>query len=515
MVEQMLALLNINKSCGPDEIHPRMLIELADLISGPLALIMNKTLREKQIPNDWKKANVSPIFKKGARNRAENYRPISLTSIVCKLMESIIKEAVMSYVLSNKLLSPKQYGFISGRSTVTQLLRYLDKCVETMVKGGVTDTIYLDFAKAFDTVPHARLIGKLKAYGIDGAILAWIKAFLTGRTQVVKVNGEDSFPAPVISGIPQGSVLGPLLFVIYINDLPETLSSDVFLFADDTKIFREITSIQDSTSLQHDIDLLEQWTKKWLLDFNIKKCHVLTLGKLEHVKHTQRYCLSGNELEHVFEEKDLGVTFDNELKFEDHISAKVSKANAITGLIRRSFSFLDGHLFKRLYTTFVRPHLEYAQSVWAPHSQKQIDQLERVQMRATKMVDGMGSLDYQTRLEKLGLPTLLYRRNRGDMIEVYKHLNIYDPETIPDQHFKLQNRGSRAHDKKLVWKKPKDGTRGLQSNSFYFRTLQNWNDLPRSAAHAKTINEFKNELDDAWREKQFKFNHETTTQSGS
>ena len=242
---------------------------------------------------------------------------------------------------------------------------------------------------------------------------------------------------------------------------------------------------------------------------------MLTLGKLEHVKHTQRYCLSGKELEHVFEEKDLGVTFDTELKFDDHISAKVSKANAITGLIRRSFSFLDGHLFKRLYTTFVRRHLEYTQSVWAPHSQKQIDQLERVQMRATKMVDGMGSLDYQTRLEKLRLPTLLYRRNRGDMIEVYKHLKKYDPETIPQQRFKIQNRESRAHDKKLVWKKPKDGTRGLQSNSFYFRSLQNLNDLARSAAHAKTINEFKNELDDAWMEKPFKFNHEITTQSGS
>ena len=131
------------------------------------------------------------------------------------------------------------------------------------------------------------------------------------------------------------------------------------------------------------------------------------------------------------------------------------------------------------------------------------------------MVDGMGSLDYQTRLEKLGLPTLLYRRNRGDMIEVYKHLSIYDPETISDQHFKMQNRESRAHDKKLVWKKPKDGTRGLQSNSFYFRTLQNWNDLPRSVVHANTINDFKSELDDAWMEKPFKFNHEKTTQSGS
>ena len=515
-VKLLLLSLNVNKSCGPDGIHPRMLIALADLISGPLAFIMKRTLSEGCLPQDWKKANVSPIFKKGAKNLAQNYRPISLTSIVCKIMETMVKEDVLKHVISNGLLSLKQFGFIAGRSTVTQLLRYMDYCAEVLAKGSVTDVIYLDFAKAFDTVPHSRLLLKLKAYGIDGNVLTWIKAFLTGRTQVVQVNGESSSPAPVLSGIPQGSVLGPLLFVIFINDLPESIKSEIFLFADDTKVFRKITSISDSEALQRDIDSLEEWTRKWLLEFNVKKCHILTLGKIEDVKHTHRYTLADKELEHVFSEKDLGVTFDSELQFEEHITSKVNKANAIVGLIRRSFAFLDCHLFKKLYTTFVRPHLEYAQSVWAPHLQKYTDMLEKVQIRATGMVDGLKSLEYPERLKKLELPTLVYRRARGDMIETYKHLHIYDPDSIPQKYFELQRHESRIHNYQLVWKKPSDGVRGSHSNSFYYRIQQPWNDLPREVVDALTVDSFKNELDAAWSTKPFMYDYKATpTTSGS
>ena len=206
----------------------------------------------------------------------------------------------------------------------------------------------------------------------------------------------------------------------------------------------------------------------------------------------------------MFEEVDLGVTIDHELKFEDHISKKVNKANSIAGLIRRSFAYLDRQLFKKLYTTFVRPHLEYAQSVWSPHAQKLIDMLENVQKRATKMIDGYASLDYQERLKRLDLPTLVYRRARGDMIEVYKHLHVYDQHLIPD-NFKRQSCPIRKHKYQLVWTNPKDGVRGLQANSFYYRTTKVWNDLPSKVVDSPTINIFKERLDDAWKNLPFKY----------
>ena len=221
--------------------------------------------------------------------------------------------------------------------------------------------------------------------------------------------------------------------------------------------------------------------------------------------HTHNYKLYGNNLEHVFEEKDLGVTIDSELKFEEHISNKVNKANSIAGLIRRSFAHLDGPLFKRLYTTFVRPHLEYAQATWSPSAQKFIDMLENVQKRATRMVDGPSALDYEERLRRLELPTFVYRRARGDMIEVYKHIHIYDDTLIPEV-FKLQPYGIRKHDFQLVWRKAKDGVRGVQANSFYFRILKVWNDLPANVVNSPTVNSFKGRLDNAWKDAPFKYN---------
>ena len=328
----------------------------------------------------------------------------------------------------------------------------------------------------------------------------WIRSFLTGRSQTVMVNNEESPAAPVVSGIPQGSVLGPLLFVIYINDLPDTVSSHVYLFADDTKIMRNVENEDDAKALQKDLDILESWSRKWLLTFNADKCHVLTLGKCEDIRHTERYQLYGNELEHVFEEKDLGVYIDSELKFDEHISNKVNKANAMVGLIRRSFSYLDGELFKKLYTCFVRPHLEYAQSIWQPHLIKQKKMIENVQIRATKLVDGFHDLSYEERLKKLNLPTLTYRRERGDMIEIYKHIHNYD-EQIISSNFRRQLRPSRRHDFQLVENIPADGVRGKQHILFYFRNNRRWNELPANVVNAETINQFKNRLDEAWKEK--------------
>ncbi len=506
MVKDALTKININKSCRPNMLHPRLLKELADLISGPIATLFRSTLKHGILPKDWKHATITPIFKKGSLHLAENYRPISLTSILCKIMEKFIRDHIVTHLLENNLLSKKQFGFITGRSTCLQLLHYLDECLSTTAKGGVVDAIYLDFAKAFDTVPHRRLLGKLEAYGIEGDTLKWIKEFLYDRTQQVSVNGSESSSAPVLSGIPQGTVLGPILFVIYINDLLDNINSNGLMFADDTKIFRRISSRDDSIELQSDITKLEKWSDLWLLRFNSDKCHVLTLGNFENIPHAHRYMIGDKELEHVGDEKDLGVTISAELTFDEHIGRKIRVANAIAGQIRRSFSYLDCVTFRYLFVAFVRPHLEFSQAVWSPHLQKHIDVLENVQARASKLVDGLGNLEYPERLKRLNLPTLVYRRRRGDMIELYKHFTIYDRSILPST-FQPRNRPSRQHPLQLLTPKSFDGKRGAQTNSFYHRSVKTWNNLPKAVVSSKTINDFKNNLDEYWNDDPIKFDY--------
>ena len=236
------------------------------------------------------------------------------------------------------------------------------------------------------------------------------------------------------------------------------------------------------------------------------KCHVLTIGKFENIMYTYRYEVYANEIEHVGTEKDLGVTIDSELTFHEHITNKVNKANSLVGIIRRCFSFLDIETFMKLYSAFVRPHLEYAQEIWSPYLRKYINMIENVQIRATKLIDGFGKLSYQERLKRLNLPTLSYRRLRGDMIQTYKHFHSYDMKIISSS-FVRRNRPSRAHCFQIqpVW--PKDGVRGLQNNYFYCRISDTWNNLPREVVHAATLNLFKNQLDKFWKHLPLEFDH--------
>lgn len=505
LVYKSILKLDDNKSFGPDEMHPKMLKELVDYIAEPLALLMIESLSTGVLPEEWKLAYVTPIYKsKGAQNLAVNYRPVSLTSIVCKLMETILRAHITQHLDDLELLSNKQYGFISKRSTVTQLLTFIDRCCESTSEGKVVDCIYFDFAKAFDTVPHRRLCKKLMGYGFKGPILDWIRAFLNGRKQQVKVNQSKSTTNDVVSGIPQGSVLGPLLFVLYINDLPDKIISSILLFADDTKIFKEVDSIDDSLIIQKDIEELEKWSKDWLLQFHPDKCHVLTIGKFTNIKHAHPYTLNGNQLEHVFIEKDLGVVIDAELSFEEHISKQVNKANSMLGVINRGFQNLSPQIFLTLYCTFVRPHLEYAQSVWSPKLRKHVNLLEGVQRRATRLVKLYKNLSYEDRLRSLQLPTLEFRRTFCDMVQVYKHLHFYDKATIPKKTTH-RPRPNRQHKDELQPNFASDGFRGPQTKSFYYRTIPTWNKLPSEVVAAVSIKGFKEKLKEAWKSHPKKF----------
>jgi hypothetical protein len=495
MVKKKLAELKPNKSPGPDGISPRVYYELSAELAAPLASVFNNSLRAGKVPSEWKTAVISAIFKKGNRKEPANYRPISLTNIASKVMESLVRDHILDHMQSNDLLSDRQFGFVKGRSTVLQLLHVVEKWTEMLDQGDQVDAIYMDFAKAFDKVPHKRLISKMSSYGISNQLLNWVTDFLSARNHRVRVNGSYSEEADVLSGIPQGSVLGPTLFILFINDLPGCTTNEVYLFADDTKIFSPITSDKEVTALQKDIDECLKWSKKWLLEFNKDKCKVLDISTRPRGQHA--YHMQGTVLSHIAVEKDLGVEMDTHLKYDQHISSKAKKANALVAVIRRAFRNLNKWSFPKLFKGIVRPHLEYAAAVWNPHYKKDIILLENVQRRATKLVPGLKDLSYQDRLKELKLPTLVYRRLRGDMIEVFKMTSgYYDSKTPGILNQNTTDRGLRGHSKKIQKHRARLDVRKY---SFSHRVVDVWNGLPEKVISAPSVKSFERRLDKHWR----------------
>jgi ribosomal protein S20 len=494
-VAALLKKLHTDKSPGNDGIHPRVLKECADQIALPLTTLFRNSMKEGQLPNEWKEASVTPIFKSGSRVKVENYRPISLTSICCKTLEKLVRKDLLQHMLDNRFMSDNQHGFVSGRSCTTQLLKVVDKLTEILDRGGTLDMIYLDFAKAFDTVPHQRLIQKLKGYGVGVEVLDWIGHFLVGRKQRVGVAGSYSEWSSVLSGVPQGSVLGPLLFVCYINDMPDTVTSFIYMYADDTKMFRQINDQSDTVALQNDLDKLVKWADEWQLHFNVNKCKVMHIGKS---KETSCMTMSADsERSHLSEtqlEKDLGIWFSSDLKPSVHVSKAVSKANQILGLIRRTFTYIDIPLMKQLFISLVRPHLEYGNVIWHPTLRKDKDMIEAVQRRATKMIPGLAKLSYEERLRRMDLPSLEYRRIRGDAIETFKYLHgkySVDTATLLLRH-EPKGMTTRGHSLKL---QKRECHSNIRQNFFSFRVVNMWNSLPEEIVMADSVNCFKGRFD--------------------
>ena len=419
-------------------------------------------------------------------------------------METSVTEHIVKHMEEQNLFTDKQYGFMSGRSTALQLLKVMDTWTEALDKNLAIDCIYMDYQKAFDTVPHQRLLGKLQTYGITGNIHQWITDFLLGRQQQVLVNGESSDWRDVTSGIPQGSVLGPTLFLLYINDLPDSVTSEVYLFADDTKIFNIITDNESVDTLQSDLKKLEEWSNKWLLKFHPEKCKHMHIGKSSDV--VVNYQLNDTTIDQVSEEKDIGVIIDNDLSFDTHISKKCSKATSVFAMLRRSFSFMDVDIFTPVYKSMVRTHLEYASSVWAPYKMKHIEQIEAVQRRVTKQLPGMKNLTYPERLKKLRLPTLSYRRKRGDMIELYKLTSgRYRMDTTNMVKYwkdATERTSERGNTLKIY---PERSNSSIRRNAFIQRSIPTWNSLPEAVVRAESLNTFKNRLDKFWENQALKY----------
>ena len=489
LVAKKIKAMKDNKSPGVDGIPPKLLMETVEQISIPLARVFNLSLKEGVVPFEWKEANIIPLFKKGSRNKSENYRPVSLTSVICKLLERLIKDHMVDFLVKHKLLNSSQHGFLKARSCLTNMLCFLEEITKWIDVGSPVDIIYLDFQKAFDKVPHQRLLLKLKAHGIGDSITYWIEQWLTDRRQRVVVGGEVSNWKSVLSGVPQGSVLGPILFLIYINDLDDSITSNVLKFADDTKLFRKVNTDGDKQHLQNDLDRLVKWSEKWQMLFNFGKCKCLHTG---HGNLNVNYKMGDTVMGTTIKEKDLGVTISADMKVSEQCGIAASKGNQILGLIRRNITYKGKNLIIPLYKAIVRPHLEYCIQAWRPYRKKDIDTLERIQRRATKMIPELRDLSYEERLKQCGLTTLETRRLRGDQIEVFKILNGY--ENIDRNMFFSLKKDSRTrgHEVKLV----KDQCRlDIRKHSFSQRTINEWNKLSTDCVTASSVNMFKNKVD--------------------
>ena len=510
MVEKKLKALNQNKSPGPDNLHPRILKELSTELALPISIIFQKSVDTGKLPTPWKDGHIIPIFKKGNKHKAENYRPVCLTVICCKILESILRDQILNHLKRNNIITSKQHGFLIGRSTFTQLVETLEEWTSLLDQNNNIDILYCDFKKAFDSVPHHRLMLKVKSFGIGGKIEKWIEDFITGRRQRVCINDKKSDWIDVSSGVPQGSVLGPLLFVIFINDLPDAIDCLCKMYADDTKIYQAVNNAADAHMFQENIKELWKWSLDWQLHFHPDKCHILHMGKTNE-KH-RYYMGAGDDSPHTHlkqtqEEKDLGVVVDNQLIFSSHCDKVVNTANKLLGIMRRSFCYLDKNIFSLVYKGIIRPIIEYASSVYDPILMKDVNKIESIQRRATKMVIGLADKNYEERLRALDLPTLRFRRVRGDMINVYKYLH-QDYEVDTTKLLPLnQDPRTRGHYLKI---QANHCQSKIRLHFFSQRVINKWNSLQEDTISAPSINSFKNRLDKEWNKKDAKYNFNHT-----
>lgn len=474
---------------GPDGIPVQFLKQFKFPLLQPLVVLYRYLMDCGQIPSQWKLADVTPVFKKGLASDVCNYRPISLTSVFSKMFERIIHEQMIDYLLRNGLISSHQHGFLVKHSTCSQLLETVNDWSIALKNCNIVDIVYFDIAKAFDTVSHVKLIYKLQAYGVHGSLLSLIANFLDGRSQRVKLPGGASTWKPVLSGVPQGSVLGPLLFLLYINDVSDLFHDNVSikLFADDIKIYMEIENNSQTVIFQEYINVVSDWADKWQLKLSYSKCHHLRVS-LRKFDAPAGYLLNNVPLSRVLSCNDLGVRMNSVLSFSEHINNVVVKAKQRTSLLLRSFLSKDPTLLTRAFIVYVRPMLEYCSPVWSPCSIGNINKLESVQRSFTKRLSGMRSLSYEGRLKALGLERLELRRLRIDLITCYNV--IHGCVSIPFESFFefSTHRSTRGHPFKLFYPDPRVNVR---AHCFPIRVISLWNRLPTSIVLAENTQIFK------------------------
>ena len=493
----LLKEVNPNKANGPDGIHGQVLKHCARSLAPPLSVIFTLSYNSGCVPKDWRSANVVPVFKKGSKDDVTNYRPISLTCLVMKIFERILKDELLQ--LTSDLLDERQHGFLKNKSCTTNMVYFTDN-ISSAINNPNThsvDVIYFDFSKAFDSVNHDLILEKLKyKFGIDGRFLNFIKNYLRNREQSVVIENCKSPSLPVLSGVPQGSILGPILFVLFINDLPSSLNAgtDIALYADDTKIWRPIASEEDHIILQSDINTLLEWSIINKMNFHPSKCKAVSVhnrpSPLDMLP-SVRFCyhLGDVLLEYADNEKDLGVIINPSLCFSEQQDALVAKANQQLGLVRRTCHFVQDIKRRRtLYLTLVRSQFEHCSPIWRPSNDTAMKKFESFQKRCVKWIlseeeHSYHSETYYANCRTLKILPMSLRFQLNDLILFHKIAYGYVPICLPEylQWFDGNSRLRNSHLDRLSLVSsylPTGRGSKLFENSFFYRTHSLWNRIP-------------------------------------
>ena len=413
-----------NAAPGPDGFPAILLRNCENELARPLHILWRKSLDSGEIPDELKKSNIKPVHKGGSRHIAKNYRPVALTSHLIKIFEKVVRCALVKFIEENDLMNPNQHGFRAGHSCLSQLLQHHDRITQLLEEGWNADVIYLDFSKAFDKLDIGITLQKLHDMGIRGKVFQWIKSFLMGRKQCVLVEGQKSEQVSVRSGVPQGSVVGPLMFLILLRDIDNDVTlSHVASFADDTRVLSGIRNSEDVAHLQSDLEKIFGWADMNNATFNPDKFECVRYGMDDTIKQSTAYTSSGGttiqSTKHV---RDLGVTLSDDATFTEHITRTAKSASLMCGWILRTFKTRERLPLITLWKALVSPVLDYCSQLWSPSTPGLIQSLETVQSSFFKKIVGLYSLDYWEQLKSLKMSSLQRRRERYTCIYVWKVL---------------------------------------------------------------------------------------------